>query len=761
MTALVRRLCTATLLLLAGGGMMPALAQQASLRGFVTDAADGQTLPGVNVALQSAEGRVFGMATNVNGFYLLTGMTPGRYVLRASYVGYQTRVDTLVLTSGLRHFDIALTETGLELSETTVTSERTTGAASVTAGYQRIRVEDVQLIPAPDISGDLANYLTTLPGVVTSGDQGGQFFIRGGEPTQNLVLLDGIPVVQPFHLLGFYSVFPGELLASADLYAGGYNARYGGRLSSVLDVSARTGNLERFAGSASVSPLVADVTVEGPIAHRKTSLLLSARRSVIAQGAARLTRRAPPFDFGDVLAKLSYAPHASGRFSVTGLYTFDEGALGDSTSPRPDVVRYANAGAGLRYLYLPRNLPLLAEALVSLSELRTSLGPRPDPAIPDSLQSPTRTSRLSGIQADVNLTYSAGRTVLRGGGFAHYAETNSELGGLFANFETARRNEVELGLYAEQELVLGALHLTPGVRATMLMSLRRVFVEPRLRATLTRGVHTFSAATGLYNQFVIGVSDRRDATSVFTAYTITPDERTPRALHLLGGYRVQPWAWFDVAVEGYYKDLRGLSVGEWSAVPELTTRLQPADGEAFGFDARTAVRTAGGAFFSINYGWSRVAYAASQAYYELWYGAETLRFHPPHDRRHQATVVASVPVRGFEVSARWQFGSGLPYSRAFGFDAYAPTVGGRDVYTQEGQPRVIYERPYRGRLPAYHRLDVAVQRAFDLGRARLTAQLGVVNAYDRRNVFAYDVFTLQRVDQLPLIPTFGLRLSTD
>ncbi len=200
-------------------------------------------------------------------------------------------------------------------------------------------------------------------------------------------------------------------------------------------------------------------------------------------------------------------------------------------------------------------------------------------------------------------------------------------------------------------------------------------------------------------------------------------------------------------------------MGAWSAVPELTTRLQPANGEAHGLDARAALRTSGGASLALNYGWSTVTYAATQAHYALWYGTETLRYHPPHDRRHQATVLANLPVHGFDVSARWQFGSGLPYSRAYGFDTYAPAIGGRNVYTEEGTPRVIYERPYNGRLPTYHRLDVTVQRAFSLGQALLEVQAGVVNAYGRRNVFAYDVFTLQRIDQLPLLPTLGLRLS--
>ena len=106
---------------------------------------------------------------------------------------------------------------------------------------------------------------------------------------------------------------------------------------------------------------------------------------------------------------------------------------------------------------------------------------------------------------------------------------------------------------------------------------------------------------------------------------------------------------------------------------------------------------------------------------------------------------------------RWQYGSGLPYSRALGFDVFMLPDSQIDVINDPGQARVIYERPFNARLPDYHRLDVSVEREFVTSWATLAAQVGLINAYDRRNLFAYDIFTLQRTDQLPVIPTFGLR----
>ena len=109
---------------------------------------------------------------------------------------------------------------------------------------------------------------------------------------------------------------------------------------------------------------------------------------------------------------------------------------------------------------------------------------------------------------------------------------------------------------------------------------------------------------------------------------------------------------------------------------------------------------------------------------------------------------------------RWQYGSGLPYNRALGFDGFLLVDGNLDVFTDPGNRRVIYEKPYNGLLPTYHRLDITLKRIYDLpGRAQLTAMVGLINAYDRRNLFYLDVFTLRRVDQLPLIPTFGVKIE--
>ena len=201
-----------------------ASAQTATVRGFVTDGSDGQPMPGVNVFLTDVDGNIFGSAADTDGFYGISRIAPGSYKLKASFIGYEDfDKDISLKANEFQTINIELQVSETELGEVFVEGAReTAGAANITAGLQTIRPADISLVPAPDISADLVNYLTALPGIVSQGDRGGQLFIRGGEPTQNLVLLDGMQIFQPFHIVGFFSAFPSDIINTADVYAGGY-----------------------------------------------------------------------------------------------------------------------------------------------------------------------------------------------------------------------------------------------------------------------------------------------------------------------------------------------------------------------------------------------------------------------------------------------------------------------------------------------------------------------------------------------------------
>lgn len=729
--------------------------RQAVVRGFVTDASNGEALQGVNVILNTMAGALAtGTVSDVNGVYGISRIDPGQYVLRASFIGYAPYVDTLNLaTDQVVSLNIALQPDEAQMDELLVETERPSGAARVTAGLQSVLPRDIEAVPSPDVSGDLASYLTTLPGIVTLGDRGGQFFVRGGEPSHNLVHVDGMTVLQPFHMLGFYSAFPSDILNRVDVYSGGYPGRFNGRISSVIDVHSRNGNKKNWTGTASIAPFISTALIEGPISEDDASLMVSLRQSVIDQGAQNYIEQDLPYLFGDAFAKLHANLNPNNQLSVSFLYSYDDGKLGESTADRVlEEVRWNNIAIGGRYLFLAKGKPFFGEIGLSFSRLTTELGPN---------SAPQRSSEFEGLSYTVDMTYFVGNVEWKYGLFWRASQYVAELDGLYQNlnFDFNRRNKA--GVHLEPSIrVSESLRIQPGIVGQVfpLSNDINAFVEPRLRAVWEEGNHEVSFATGRYHQEVIGLNDRRDATSIFTAWSNPRTADAAKATHVLLGYRTSPTPWLEISSEAYYKWLSNLLIAEWTAFPRFTTRIQEADGRAMGIDLRVEIRRPN--FYGyLNYGLSSVEYEAQQASLALWYGTETLKFRPPHDRRHQLNALGNVTIRDFNVSVRWNFGSGLPYNRVVGFDGFVLMHGVQDLFTAPDEQRVIYERPYEGILPTYHRLDVSVERTFDFERFKLSTQASAINIYNRRNLFALDIFTLRRTDQLPFIPTLGVKID--
>ncbi len=738
-------------------------AQNATLRGFVRDASDGQTLQGVNVILRSPDGSVNGAATDRDGYYAISRIAPGTYTLLVSYIGYETLEEEVAFRAGVnetRNFDLRFA--AVEAGEVVVEAEGEGAASMGVAGLQTVQASDLERIPTPGLSADLVSYIQSMPGVVSTGDRGGQLFVRGGTPTQNLVLIDGIPIYQPFHVIGFYSAFPADVLSTTDIYAGGFGAKYGGRISSVIDISTRSGNNRSFEGSVSAGPFLTAARLEGPLVPGKASFLFSDRESVIEPVAPELLGRDLPYRFYDRFGKLSAELSSRTSFSVTAMQTYDRGNLSDLAVEDPnqtvassdDQVVWRNEAYGARMLHLPESAPIIGEVLLTYTRVENEFGTK---------GAPERVSGVQSINGNFGLTYAVGDQEVQAGAQVRNVKLNYGLGNFFQNISDDEEYLTEASFYLDAAFpVTSAFIIRPGVRGTSFRG--KLTAEPRVRLLIRPGgtetTQQITAAWGLYRQDLEGIADRRDAGDVFTAWVASDlGDSVPQAMHAILGYQYRPSAGFEFEVEGYYKALSNLLIPEFTSVPTFTTSLQPADGEVFGLDVR--VEGTKGPFYGyVSYGYSQVEYTAKQAALEIWYGQDELTYNPPHDRRHQVNAVSQIEALGFDFNVKWQMGSGLPFSRSAGFDGFVLLDSLVDVTTTPDTPRVLYGRPYDGRLPFYHRLDVSLSRAFSLGsHVGLTLQGGVINAYDRRNLFFLDLFTLRRIDQLPVIPSFGLKLD--
>jgi hypothetical protein len=712
-----------------------AVGQRASVRGVVTDAESGESLVGVNVVVESEDGRRLGRATDRDGRFALAGLLPGRYTLAASFLGYAAHADTLAVSFGDRvELEIALVPDEAEMEAVTVETEGVPPTAAP-AGLVRVRAADLATIPAPDLSADLASYLTLQPSITSIGDRGGQLYVRGGTPTQNLVLVDGMRLFQPFHIVGFYSAFPAEIVQSADVYAGGFGARYGGRISSVIDVQTRNGSKQRFGGAASVAPFLTAVRVEGPIVRDEASFIVSVRESVIERLAEPFVGEPLPYRFGDAFGKIHFFTGPASFVTVSGLRTTDRGTISGSTG---DATRidWTNEAAAARFFYLP---PSLASAALDLSvnyaAYRSGFEPERGPA---------RDADVKSFGGSFGLAY-----------FHDHAEVRFGFAGQTLSFDYAfdrtRRpnaeNTTEGNAFVDAAVDLGAFRIEPGLRLQFFPSQRRnTSVEPRLRAAwAATGATTLSTAFGVYRQEIVGLTDERDIGDVFLAWASIPEgEPTPRALHAIAGVETRAGG-LKLSAEGYAKQLDAMQV-------LLGDRgLVRSNGEVFGLDLKAEGRR-GSLYGFASYGLSASTYRNAREEYR-----------PPHDRRHRVSLVGEFSRGPWRLAARWQLASGRPFTRIIGiYDDLGAADAGGGFLTEDGTTTLLVEpAPFRGLTPTYYRLDISAERDFKLGAALLTLQASLINATDRANFFYYDAFRADRVDQFPLIPSLGLRVAFD
>ncbi|MGZ4090134.1 MAG: carboxypeptidase-like regulatory domain-containing protein, partial [Bacteroidia bacterium] len=257
-----------------------------TVKGFLYDKANGEPVPFSNVYFK---GTTIGGNTDLNGFFNITRIPPGQYTLLITSLDFDTIREVVSVKAGeiltKKYF---ANKGGIKLEEVEVSTNSTEKVENTTVAVQKI--DPILITKLPSVGEpDIAQYLQVLPGVVFTGDQGGQLYIRGGLPVQNKVLLDGLIVYNPFHSIGLFSVFDNDIMKHADVYSAGFGAEYGGRTSSIMDITTRDGNKKRISGKIGFSTFGGKATLEGPLLKFKddgntsASFLISAKHSYLPQ----------------------------------------------------------------------------------------------------------------------------------------------------------------------------------------------------------------------------------------------------------------------------------------------------------------------------------------------------------------------------------------------------------------------------------------------------------------------------------------------
>ena len=733
------------------------LGQSATVRGNVIDATSGEPVAFATVQLLGASG--VGTTTDYEGFFTLAGLDPGSYTLAASYVGYDTaRADVQLGPDAVEYVRLLVTE-GVSLGAVEVSAARTERRTEVKVSAVTLTPTDLQAIPTTGGEGDLAQFLPVLPGIVTTGDQGGQIYIRGGAPIQTKVLLDGVTIFNPFHSIGFYSVFETEAIRSVDVLTGGFDAQYGGRMSAVVDVNTRTGDVKRFSGLVGANPLQARALLEGPLKPLAddgqggaVSFLVSGKRGYLDESSQSIYSYANdsvglPYSFTDLYGKVSIL---GGNGSQADVFAFNY--VDDAVFPEV-AYGWSTFGAGTTFKLVPRASGIVVDGAISFSNYDSEL------AVPGD---DDRTSSLTNYVAKFNFTNFAGSNTLRYGFAFNGVQTDFNFVNGFGTPLQLRNDNTEIAGYLTYKRAWDRLVVEPGLRLQYYASQSTLRLEPRLgvKVNATESVR-FKLAGGLFSQNLLSSVSEEDVVNLFVGFISGPEEtvfdfsgdplpnRIQTAVHAIGGVEIDLAPGVLLNVEPYWKDFDQLLAinrdKRTTAEPDFVLET----GDAYGVDVSIAYDR--GQLYAYGaYSYGKVERDDGEQVYPTVF-----------DRRHNLNLVGSYRFGddAWEASARYNFGTGFPFTATRGFyarEAFAEGLN-TDIFANNPELGILFSEARNGnRLPNYHRVDASLKRTFEFSaHSRLELVASVTNVANRDNVFFVNRVDNTRVDQLPVLPSLG------
>ncbi len=738
----------------------------ATIRGNVFDSQSGDPISFGNVFIEEL---TRGANTDLDGFFNFSELEAGTYTLVFTYLGYDSSVVEVNLRrNDIEYLRVFMDPSGVTLGEVDVSARRDQAQTQVQVSRLQVSPSDLRALPSTGGDPDLAQYLPVLPGVVFTGDQGGQLYIRGGSPVQNRVLLDGMTIYNPFHSIGFYSVFDTETIQNVDVYTGGFGAQYGGRTSAVIDVRTRDGNMRRNSGMVSVSPFQSRFLLEGPIKKMtprgdegSISFMLSGKTSYLDRTSKNIYSYASdslglPFSFTDLYGKLTFLGANGSKVSLFGFNHQDR-----VDYPGIASVDWNSYGGGARISIIPANSNLIIGSTLAFSEYEIEMVEGDEPP---------RRNAISGFDIGLDFTYFGATSEIRYGFNVHGLSTDFSFRNPVGITFSQTTNNTEISAFFNVNQKWGDAIIEPGVRLHYYASINALSFEPRLGAKWNvTDDFRLKAAGGIYSQNLISTINERDIVNLFNGFlsatgetiyepgstTREADSRLQKAWHIGGGFELDLMNNFlELNVEPYYKRFDRI-------VNINRNKLRPGDpnyvsetGNAYGLDISAA--------YDRNnlYIWATY----SLAYVDRDDGFQT--YPTNFDRRHNANLLVTYRFGGenqWEAGARWNLGSGFPFTRirAFFGDYRFDRPSEFDVVSGNPEVRPIFEEELNaGRLPYYHRLDLSLKRFVKLtNNIDLELTASVTNAYDRENIFYFDVVELERVDQLPILPSISAKFS--
>jgi hypothetical protein len=699
-------------------------AQTSIISGFVSDSSSGEALIGANVFLRET-GQ--GMATDVNGYYIIQDIVSGNYTLMVSYIGFDMYKQKTRLSDGeSKKVNINLVEQVVQLTEIEVTAEKLQRRNNIQPS--KINLSPRMMKAAPALAEpDLFRTIQALPGVLTTSEFSTGLVIRGGNTDQNLIMLDGITVYNPSHLGGVFSNFIVDGVKEAELIKGAYNAEYGGRLSAVLNVISREGNKNEFKGKVNLSLLSAQTTLEGPF--YKGAWVLSGRRTYFDLILPKvlpdnIADNIPPYYFYDIQSHIFSDISAKDRISLS-YYSGIDNIIFDTFGL---AGRWGNNTVSAHYRRV-FNERLVGNFLIANSQFFTRFGLGGSGGLVSDNGIDDRT--LSG---DFSWFKSSESTLKFG---AQLKKLGFEYTNKFQDSTQfkIKASPVELASYVKMKYKHNNLFIIePGIR----INYYNVYPDslyPDLRLGLKYLLtddRYINFSVGNYHQFISTFQDDFNP-SILDNWIAADTSVSPgKSMQVVFGYEEYIKNMYKIQVEGYYKDLKNLLTYEEKrsttdaqvSDESLANIVTPADGYAYGlelFGQKMSGKLSG---------WVAYTYSVSRKIMNSIYADGEQEYYTNWDRTHAFSVLGNYQFnKKWETNWRFALQSG---------QAYTPIMG----YYVEKFPESPYElfrtipgTRNSGRYEPYSRLDIGAVYHAKIGKTNVDFFFQIINTLNRSNTF--------------------------
>lgn len=771
---------------------------KSTLSGYITDAKNGEAIIGARISIPSLKQ---GTVTNTYGFYSLT-VESGIHTVEFKAIGQDTQLKEIDLTNDVT-FNLEMGSTLKELQEVKVNAKKGDNVNSTKIGQIELNVEQIKTLPAFMGEVDIIKSVQLLPGVSSVSEGGQGFYVRGGGPDQNLVLLDEGVVYNAAHLFGFFSVFNADAVKSVNLIKGGIPANYGGRMSSVLEVNMNEGNNKKFKVKGGIGVIASRLTIEGPLKKDKGSFIVSGRRTYIDLLMKAAIPDSSPFSgsgyyFYDINLKLNYKLGEKDRIFLSGYYGKDEFSFGNKEDDFKVTMPWGNGVAALRWNHLFTN-KLFMNLTTTFSDYQFSFG---------SEQDQFRIALVSGVRdmgakADFSYFPNNRHKIKWGLDYIYHTFNPASVSAESEDvvFDTGKAQKLyshETAVYLLDEFDLNEkIKINAGLRYSMYQHVGPFerFIKGDISTPDTSKVYEKGDVIKFYQGLEPRISGRlllNDKSSIKAGYTYnyqyvhltslsavslptdiwypTTDIAKPQKgwQGSVGYFRNFLDDKYEASVEVYYKGMKNLIEFKEGALPgdnvadNTDNLLVFGEGWAYGAEF----------FFKKSYGkltgWIGYTIAKTERKFPDLNSGKV--FPAKYDRRHDLSVVA-----GYKLNDRWTFGAAFIY--ATGNTLTLPT----SWYVQDQNLLFNYGARNSTRMAPYHRLDISVtwyDKAYKIKHDELTGEeiqvkrkfrsnwsFSVYNVYNRANPFFVYVdndgdflngdfkITVKQVTLFPIIPS--------